>query len=67
MMATLLFHEWPLTVIVTRGRWPPPSASTTSGGTSSPRMGSGGSTWARNFMLRSRQFNRPEPGHRHRR
>ena len=30
-MATLLFQECPLTVIVTGGRVPPPSASTTSG------------------------------------
>src|SRR5262249_7366861 len=49
--ATLLLHECPLIVMITGGRLPPPSASTTSGGTSSPRIGSGGSTWARNFML----------------
>src|SRR5664280_1646627 len=42
MMATLLFHECPLTVIVTGGRAPPLSASTTSRGTSNPRIGSGG-------------------------
>jgi hypothetical protein len=36
MMATLLFHECPLIVMVTAGRLPAPSASTTSGGTSRP-------------------------------
>src|SRR5687768_9204454 len=48
MIATRLFQECPLTVIVTGGRAPAPSASTASGGTSSPRIGSGGSTRARN-------------------
>src|SRR5215467_14668443 len=36
MMATLLFHECPLIVMVTAGRLPPPSAATTSAGTSRP-------------------------------
>jgi hypothetical protein len=44
MIATLLFQECPLIVMVTAGRLPPPSASTTSGGTSKPLIGSGGST-----------------------
>src|SRR5262249_13163458 len=51
MTATLLFHECPLIVIVTLGRLPWPSDSTTSGGTSNPLMCSGGSTWVRNFMI----------------
>src|SRR6516165_7161192 len=51
MMATLLFHECPLIVMITAGRLPPPSASTTSGGTSRPLMGSGGSTYDRNFII----------------
>ena len=51
MMATLLFHACPLIVMVTAGRLPPPSASTTSGGTSRPLMGSGGSTYDRNFII----------------
>jgi hypothetical protein len=44
MMATLLFHECSLIVMLTAGRLLPPSASTTSGGTSKPLIGSGGST-----------------------
>src|SRR5215475_12337833 len=56
MIATLLFHECPLIVMVTAGRLPPPSASTTSGGTSRPRMGSGGSTQDRNFIICSCQL-----------
>jgi hypothetical protein len=51
MMANLLFHECPLIVMVTAGRLPPSSASTTAEGTSKPRMGSGGSTWVRNFIV----------------
>src|SRR5262245_52239274 len=51
MMATLLRHECPLMVILTAGRLPLPSASTTSGGISKPLMGSGGSTWVRNFIV----------------
>ena len=56
MMATLLFHECPLIVIVTLGRLPPPSASTIPGGTSSPLIGSGGSTQARRLILSSRHL-----------
>jgi hypothetical protein len=52
-MATLLLQECPLIVIVTLGRLPPLSASTTSWGTTNPFMGSGGSTCARNFMIYS--------------
>src|SRR6516225_4161932 len=51
MMATLLFHECPLIVMVTAGRLPPPSPSTTSGGISRPLIGSGGSTYDRNFII----------------
>src|SRR5262245_18651173 len=51
MIATRLFHECPLIVMVTGGRLPPPSASTSSGGTSKPLMGSGGSTCDRNFII----------------
>jgi hypothetical protein len=54
MMATLLVPECPLMVMVTLGRGPAPSASTTCWGTSSPRMGSAGSTWVRNLMVCSR-------------
>lgn len=46
MMAILLLQECPLIVMVTVGRLPPPRPSTTSRGTSSPLMGSGGSTRA---------------------
>jgi hypothetical protein len=44
MMATRLFQECPLIMMVTAGRLPPPSAATTSGGISKPLMGSTGST-----------------------
>src|SRR5262249_4367302 len=37
--------------MITLGRLPPPSASTTCWGTSNPLMGSAGSTRARNFMI----------------
>ena len=46
MIATLLFQECPLIVMITAGRLPPPTASATSGGTSKPLMSSGGSTVA---------------------
>src|SRR5215472_839775 len=49
MMATLLFPEWPFSVMLTAGRRPPPSRSTIVRGTSRPRMGSGGSTRERNL------------------
>jgi hypothetical protein len=53
MIATLVLQECRLIVTVTRGRLPPPSASTTQRGTSSPLIGSGGSggsTSVRNFI-----------------
>jgi hypothetical protein len=50
-MATRLFYECPLIVMVTAGRLPLPSASTTLRGTSRPRMGSGGSTCVRTFIV----------------
>src|SRR4029450_7787863 len=59
MIASLLFHECPLIVIVTLGRLPWPSDSTTSGGTSNPLIGSGRSTVVRNFM--SSAPRRPPP------
>jgi hypothetical protein len=39
MMATQLLQEWPLIVMVTLGRSPPRSASTTSCGTSDRLIG----------------------------
>jgi hypothetical protein len=51
MIATRLRQEWPLMVMITLGRLPAPSASTTCGGTFSPLMGWFGSTWDRNFTV----------------
>jgi hypothetical protein len=53
MIATRLRHVCPLMVILTGGRLPAPSDATTSGGSSSPLIGSGGSTTARNFTIAS--------------
>src|SRR5262245_30988276 len=63
-MATLLLQECPLIVMVTFGRLPPPSASTTFSGTSNPLMGSGGSTSVRNFMICSCPEGAAPPGRR---
>src|SRR5262249_14882413 len=49
--ATLLRQECPLIVMITGGRLPASSASITSGGTSKPRIGSGGSTLLLNFIV----------------